>query len=125
MNEEVRILIQFILLNFLLPPVLTCLIETPIVYAVLKLKNILYIICVNVLTNLPFITVEMLLVNYVPDSKTIVLIYIAMMEAFVIPLSEALLFCLLKDEKKKCFMVSYLANASSFLAGLLLSAIIR
>lgn len=110
-------LITVILVTFVMPPVLTCAIETPIIKKFLKVESILYICAVNVLTNVPFGMGSILIWNLFGSSYYYV--YVALCEALIIPISEALLFIQVTDNKKRCFIGSYLSNAVSFLTGIL------
>lgn len=117
-----NIIVKFILLNLMLPPLMTCLIETPIIRKMLRIDSILYIVCVNLVTNIPFVLTE-LTISYFNGNAA--MIFVGVMEVAVIPISEALLFYQLKKDMKKCLIGSYISNAVSFSAGMVLSILMR
>lgn len=115
-------LIAVILAAFVMPPVLTCVTETPIVKKLLKIDSILYICAVNILTNV-ILNVSGFFIYRIEES--LLNPFVAVSELIFIPVSEAILFMLVSDDKKRCFWVSYLANAVSFSVGLLVNYIIK
>lgn len=117
-NFNLKELIYFTVNYFIWPPLLTVLIETPIIFVALKLKNIPMIAAVNVLTNVVFSFVYVLFELKMPGY---LYIYVILSEAFVIPVSEALLYNMIVKKTKKCFICSYLANICSFGIGLIIS----
>lgn len=107
----------------LIAPLLTCIIETPIIYSFKITKNIKYIIAVNLLTNYVLNLVGGVLYT---KALTGYYVWVAVCEACVIPLSEAWLFSKISDKGKgKIIFASYVANVSSFLMGLLIEFILR
>ena len=111
-------------LNILIiAPLLTCLIETPIIRAFKITKNTKYIIAVNLLTNY---TLNLIGIFINTGSKSAYIVWVAICEAIAIPLTEAWLYSKISDsEKKKIVFASYVANASSYLLGVILSLILR
>ena len=107
---------MFVFRNFIWPPLLTCIVEIPIIYFGLKLKNIPMIAAVNVLTNVLFSSIFVFL-----EFKALPFLwwYTALMEIFVIPISEALLYNMIVERRGKCFVLSYIANACSFGVGMI------
>ncbi len=93
--------------SLLLAPILTCILEVPIIRAFRIVRDNKYIIAVNVLTNLILNVVSMLLQD---DAA-----WILFMELLAIPLSEAFLYKQIsKKGWKQIIPVSYLANAVSW-----------
>lgn len=106
----------FVFRNFIWPPLLTCIVEIPIIYFGLKLKSIPMTAAVNVLTNLLFSSVFVFLEFKFPAALWW---YTAAAEIFVIPISEALLYNMVVERPAKCFIFSYIANGCSFGIGLI------
>lgn len=115
--EESSFVLKELIYFFILPPALTCLIEIPIVYFALKLKNCLFIGAVNVATNLTLQFLAIAVQYAFPGGRAL---FIIIMEIAVIPVAEALLYSFLSERTGKCFLVSYIANAASFTVGLLI-----
>ncbi len=115
-------LLMSILVTLVVPPVLTCLVETPIVKKLLRFENILYICAVNILTNVTLNVLSFVIFLKIPS---VYYLFLAVSEALLIPISEAALFMLISDKKIKCIWVSYLANAASFLAGIITNVILK
>lgn len=114
-------LLTSILVTLVLSPMLTCLVETPIVKKLLHFDNILFICAVNVLTNVALNVICYAIIWWMPS---VYYLFLAVSEALLIPISEAALFMLATDKKRRCIWVSYLANAASFSFGMILNAVI-
>lgn len=115
-------LLTSVLVTLVVSPILTCLVETPIVKKLLHFDNILYICAVNVLTNVILNLCCYAVVWLRPSDYYL---FLVISEALLIPISEAALFMLVSDMKKRCLRVSYLANAASFSAGMIMNVILK
>lgn len=103
----------------IIAPVVTCLLEVPIVRGFKVTSNVKYIILVNLLTNYVLNIGAVLIYRWLGNTAYIV--WNAGFEALLIPLSEAFLYKQISDRKPGyIILISYLANAVSFGAGLLL-----
>ncbi len=109
------ILLQSLLI-LLFAPLLTCIIELPIIRAFKITRSNIYIIAVNVMTNLILNTVSVVFGMYFQKAR---LPWVIICEALLIPVGESELYNVISDAgRKKVYIATYIANAVSFLIGL-------
>ena len=106
----------------------TFLIELPIIYFGKITKNVKFIAILNLLTNVLF-NLGLILLYYIYATTNIsfrpVIIFYAIAELIVIPLSEAGLYRKISDAStKRIIAFSYLANIASCLPGVALAIIL-
>lgn len=111
---------------------LTIAVELPVIRFGKITKNVRLIIAVNAATNLTFNCVCLLTyhLGQLPETigtyaEGLTYGWIALSELFWIPLSEAWTYAKIsKASKRRVYAVTYLANAASFLAGILFQWIV-
>jgi len=106
-------------------PVLTCLIEVPIQRGFKITKETKYLIAINLVTNYTYNLVLAIFTNAYRMNYQVQYGWIFVSEALWIPILEAFLLTKIsKVSKKKIYLVTYLANITSFLVGLLLTRLV-
>ncbi len=103
----------------LFAPLLTCIIELPIIRAFKITRSNIYIIAVNVMTNLILNVVSIILGMYFNVAR---IPWIVVCEVFLIPVCESELYNAISEAgRKKVYFATYIANAASYFIGLVLT----
>ena len=96
--------------------VLTVVLELPVIRLSKACKNNIYIITVNVLTNVTLNLMLAMIGAFIPGIRTA---FLVICEGLLIPISESMLYIVYDGNinKKKVFLFTYIANVFSYFAG--------